>query len=496
MKKIIYTILTLTLAVVLVTGCSKLKDFGNTNTNTQATNNPITAALLTNTLSGIGGWATLALPALYCQYYSETQYPDASCYAANLTTPMANYSGALYDLQNIIINNTDAATKATAALNGANDNQIAIARILKAYIYWCMTDRWGDIPYTDALKGDPNVTYDTQEVIYKDVIKEMTEAVAQFTTGAPIIGDIIYGGDVTKWKKFANSCRMLMSLRLSKQYTGASDYAATQFKAALADAAGSIATNADNFVVNYPGGNFRNPYYNMYDGRHDYGESATMTTLLGSLSNDARQTVFGATVTGAPSTIGVPYGRSRAAYPGWIGIDQWCAANPGYCYVFNPTYRAQTSPSYVITAASVLLARAEAADKGWTSETANTTTLYQAGITASFTQWGLAAPAAAYFSSANVTLPAAPGTGANLTQIQTQQYVAFFPDGWQGWSNWRRTNIPALTPAPDGTNSPKVIPRRYMYGTADYALTETGVTAAVARLTGGDKMDSKVWWDK
>jgi hypothetical protein len=499
MKKIFYSIITLTLAVVLVTGCNKLKDFGDTNTNTQATTNPITSALLTNVLSGIGGWATLVTPALYCQYFSETQYPDVSCYSANLASPQGNYSGALYDLQNIINNNTNTVTMATAALNGANDNQIAIARILKAYIYWCMTDRWGDIPYTGALKGDPNVTFDTQETIYRDLIKEMTEAVAQFTTGAPIIGDIIYGGDVTEWQKFANSCRMLMALRLSNQFPGASDFAATEFKAALADAAGSIATNADNFVVNYTGGNFRNPYYNMYDGRHDYGESETMTTLLGSLSSDNRLSVFGATITGAASTKGVPYGRSRSAYGSWPGIDSWCGSNSDYAYVFNPTYRQQTSPAYVMTAASVLLARAEAADRGWTSESANTTTLYQAGITASFEQWGLAAPSPSYFTNASVALSAAPGTGANLQLIATQQYVAFFPDGWQGWSNWRRTNYPALLPAIDATNTPPVIPRRYMYGTQDYALDNAGVTAAVDRLLpagNGDKMDSHVWWDK
>lgn len=489
MKKTIY-IITLALAIVYSSGCSKLEDFGTTNVNPAATNTPITAALLTNVLSGIGGYGAITLPALYCQYFSETQYPDASCYSLNMASPMGTYSGVLYDLENIIINNTDEATKATAALNGANENQIAIARILKAYIFWTLTDRWGDIPYTDALKGDPNVTFDTQEVIYKAVIKEMTEAVAQFTaTGAAIKGDIIYGGDLAKWKKFANSCRMLMALRLSKQYPGASDYAATEFKAALASPAGSIAVNSDNFVVKYPGGNFRNPFYNMYDGRKDYGESETMTTLLTSL-NDTRQTVFGGTVTGAATSLGVPYGWARTR------IDPWAQSHPTYAYVFHPSYREQTDPVYVMTAARTLLARAEAADRGWTSETANTNTLYQNGIKAAFTQWGLAEPNAAYLAAASVALPAAFGTNANLQQIATQQYIAFYPDGLQGWSNWRRTNIPALLPAPDATNSPKVIPRRYMYGTADYTLAKAGVEAAVTRITGGDKMDSKVWWDK
>lgn len=490
MKKSIY-ITALSLMVVMAVGCSKMEDFGHTNLNPAATTTPITSALLTNVLSGVGAYATSAGPALYCQYFSETQYPDFSCYSINLSSPMGTYSGNLYDLQNIIKTNTDDATKANASLNGANDNQIAIARILKAYIFWTITDRWGDIPYSKALAGDPNVTYDTQESIYKDLIKECTEAVGQFTDGAPIKGDIAYSGNTAKWQKLGNSLRMLMALRLSKAYPGASEYAATEFKAALADAAGSISDNADNFMLTYPGGNFRNPYYNMYDGRKDYGESATMTTMLATtLGGDGRQAVYGAASNGAASSLGVPYGRARDI------VDKWCQDNPTYTWVFAPSYRQQTSPAYIVTAAQVLLARAEAADRGWTSETANTLTLYKAGVSASYTQWGLAAPADAYFLNANVALSGTYGTGANTAKIATQQWVAYYPDGIQGWANWRRTNVPALTPAPDAINNPKVIPRRYMYGTADYTLTKAGVDEAVNRMAGGDKMDSRVWWDK
>ena len=488
MKKTI--IITLALAIVLITGCNKLKDFGNTNTNPAATNNPITSALLTNVESGLG--STWTGQATYCQYFSETQYPSVSLYSLNLASPMGNYSGALYDLQNIINNNTDPALKGAALLNGANENQIAIARILKAYIFWHITDRWGDVPYFGALKGDPNVYFTQQDSIYKDLINELTLSVAQFTTAgaAPIKGDIIYGGDVTKWQKLANSMRMLMALRISKVYPNASDYAATQFKAALTDPAGYIASNADNFQISYPGSNFKNIFYSLYDGRNDWAESETMTTLMTAL-NDTRQTAFGATGTGGASSQGVPYGRVRDF------TDPWVQAHTAtYAWVLNPTMRTQTSTLYIVTAASVTLARAEAADRGWTSETANTNTLYQAGITLSFTQWGLAAPSAAYLSSAPVALTGAFGTNLNISFIATQQYVAYYPDGMQGWSNWRRTNFPALVPAPDATNSPKVIPRRYMYGTNDYSLAAAGTNAAAARLTGGDKMDSRIWWDK
>jgi len=476
------------LAVVLISGCSKLEDFGDTNVNPAATNTPNTAALLTNVLSGIGGYGRLDGPALYCQFYSETQYTDFSLYSLNQATPMGIYSGLLYDLENIIITNSDDATKVAASLNGANENQIAIARILKAYIFWTITDRWGDVPYSESLKGDPNVAYDTQETIYKDLIKELTEAVAQFTTGAVIRGDIIFKGDIARWKKTANSLRMLMALRLSKVYPGASEYAATEFKAALSNAAGYIATNDDNFTVNYPGGNFRNPFYNMYFGRKDYGESKTMTDLLSSLGNDSRLSVYGATVNGVFSTNGVPYGLKRES------AEAWTSANPNWTYVLHPNYRQENSPIYLIRAASVLLARAEAADRGWTTENVNN--LYVAGISASFTQWGLPEPEDTYLTNPAVALANPGGTGANIPKIALQQYIAYYPDGLQGWSNWRRTNVPALVPAPDAINSPKVIPRRYVYGTADYALTKAGVEAAVARIQGGDKMDSRIWWDK
>lgn len=490
MKKIIY--IQIIALWFFCSSCNKISDFGNTNVNPATTSTPVTSALLTNVLSNLGiGYELFNVPGLYCQFFSQTQYTDASCYGTAQITPMNYYSGSLYDLQNIINTNTNELTRSTAASYGTNEDQIAIARILKAYIFWTLTDCWGDIPYNDALKGNPNVKYDTQEVIYKDLINELTEAIAQFNSGSLVKlvkGDIVYNGDVAKWKKLANSLRMLMALNLSKQYPGASDFAATEFKAALNDPAGSISDNADNFKLIYPGGSgWRNPFYNIYNGSKYYGESATLVSLLiDTIGNDNRQAVYGADITGAYSTLGVPYGRKRDY------VDPWCQQHPTWCLVFAPAYRTQTSPFYLINAASVLLARAEAADRKWTTE--NTTTLYKTGITASFTQWGLAAPDADYFTKAKVALGA---SGTNLRKIAIQEYLAFFPFGLHGWNTWRRTGWPVLIPAPDAINYPKVIPRRYVYGSEDYSLNFQGVGEAVVRLEpNGDKMDSRVWWDK
>ncbi len=483
MKKLIY--ISLLTIIVSVSGCSKLGDFGDTNINPATTSAPVTGALLTSVLSNLG---TIANAGYYCQYFSETSYPGASLYISNSSSPMNIYSGILCDLQNIISTNSNDATKVFAEDYGANENQIAIARILKAYIFWTITDRWGDVPYSEALKQDPNVKYDTQESIYKDMILELTEAIAQFIkSDREIKGDIAYEGDTTKWKKLANSLRMLMALNLSKRYPDASGYSALQFKAALNDPEGFINHNSDNFMLNYPGGElYLNPFYG-FNRWNDHGESATVVSLLiDSLGGDMRQNVFGADRNCNPSSLGVPYGRDRDY------ISPWCGQHPTYCYVLSCEFRGQTGPYFIINASNVLLARAEAADRGWTTE--NTSTLYRLGVTASFTQWGLEAPDADYFTRTNIALGTA---GTNLKQIAIQQYLAYYPDGLQGWNTWRRTGWPVLSPAPDATNFPKVIPRRFMYGSTDYSLTAAGVKEAVARLgENGDKMDSRVWWDK
>src|SRR5215208_5341345 len=139
--KIIQSFLAVAVASLLVTGCNKLKDFGDANVNPNATQTPSTAALLTNAEAGLGSAQTLG--GLFAQQISETQYTDASLYALPKSNFDAIYAGILMDLQNIININTDEATKGNAAKFGANVNQIAIARILKAYEFWTITDRWG-----------------------------------------------------------------------------------------------------------------------------------------------------------------------------------------------------------------------------------------------------------------------------------------------------------------------------------------------------------------
>lgn len=459
------------------TGCNKINDFGDTNVNPAATTEPILAALLTNSEASLGSFASQTRPALYGQYFSETQYTEVSLYSSPQLSFTGTYSSILNDLQMIIDKNQ-------------SKNMNAVAKILQQYVFASVTDRWGDVPYSEALKGKSTPKYDKQEDIYKGMIAALKTAVASFDNTSLISGDVILNGNVASWKKAANSLRLLLCIQISKRYPSASGYAATEFKAALADAGGVIAANSDNLTVAYPGGNFKSNWWSLYNGRKDYAESKTMTDLMASLG-DTRQTAFGGATqdqgvanSNVTSSVGVPYGLKRA------DAEAFTAANTGWARILRGDFRTEDGKVVLISAAEVALARAEAADLGWTTDNLNT--VYNQGIALSYEQWGITAPAN-YTTQSSVALAAA-GTSTNAGKIATQRYIAAYPNGEKAWNIWRKSGYPVLAPAPG--NSPLIqIPRRYTYAASEFTSNKVAVEAAVAALPGGDVMSSKVWWD-
>ena len=479
------------------TGCDKIKDFGDTNVNPAAINKPVVSYLLSNSEAAVGGFAANTLGGLYCQYFAETQYTDASLYSSNQANFAGNYSGTLYDLQNIILQNP-------------GNNMTAVSRIMKAYIYSTMTDRWNDIPYSQALQGTvPG--YDKQESIYKDLLKELKEAVAQFDGASAISGDFIYGNDVAKWKKFGNSLRMVLALRLSRKYPAASDYPAQAFKEAYQDAAGHFTANADNFTVAYPGSSYKNPWYNLYDGRKDFAESKTMTDITAGMA-DARQSAFGGdgTASGNPSSLGFPYGLKRDDAVAFEGAN-----SNTWARILRGSKRAENSPVVILGAAQVALAKADAVELGWLAPltTTDAENFYKQGIDLSYEQWGVGS-ATAYYSAGSTAnyqtgggvavvgqnaFNSLPGTSTAATatkrdRIALQRYIATYPNGTEGWAEQRRTGVPGVKPTAFATNSGGQIPVRMIYGQSEYALNPGGVAQGVASLSGGDLMSSKVWW--
>jgi Starch-binding associating with outer membrane len=327
---------------ILLGSCQKIQEFQDINTNPNGSTTVSTAGLLTSVLAnmantvGNGGANTSSLVGgLYSQYYAESTYPGTSLYADPNFSSAGTYSGNLYDCQKIINFNSDPKTAALAAANGDNGNQVQIAKILKAYHFSYITDRYGDIPYSEALQGVANLQpkYDDQEFIYKSMISDLTAAVSLLNTGGfAMKGDIAYNGNIAKWKKLANSLRLLFSLRLSEAYPGNTAYAAVEFNKAATDAAGYISTNADNFALVYPGGNIKNPYFALGQTL-DNAVSSTFTSILNGLG-DTRVGVLSA------SPTGVAFGLSSAA-------------PSNAARVFNASYRLESSPLYFVTASHV-----------------------------------------------------------------------------------------------------------------------------------------------
>lgn len=460
-------------------GCKKLEDFGQVNVDPSRPTKPIPSALFTNACAAVPNLAstTMLVPGYYGQYFAETQYNDASLYSLQQTSFTGSYSGALFDLQ-------------TAINVNSSNNLTQASKIMQQYIFWTITDRWGDVPYSEALNAlvIPKPSYDKQENIYKGMISTLKSSIAAFDASSTIDGDIIYNGNVASWKKLANSLRMMMALQLSKRYPAAGAYAATEFNAALTDAAGYISTNDANFALTYVGGNFQNPWYVTYNGRKDNAESLTVTTLLANL-NDTRQSVYGGSSEQpgqiGSSDIGFPYGLTRTNA---LAFNE---SNITWARILRGDFRTEKSAVVIISAAEVTLARAEAAQRGWTTE--SVLAVYNAGIDLSYAQWGLTTPAS-YKSQSSVNLN---GTVAeSIGKIAIQQYIASYPDGLRAWNIYRRTGFPALTPAPAATNASRTIPRRLAYAPTEYTSNGDALAVAIANLPGGDTQESKIWWDQ
>lgn len=468
-------------SLIFASSCDKV-DFGDTNVNPNATTEPITSALLTQALSSIGatswGDGLSSIAGYYSQFYTETQYTETSRYAKLTANWDGLYAGYLYDLQNIINYNSDPATAEKAVLNGSNANQIATARIAKAYFFWQITDLWGDIPYFEALKGGQGrIPYDPQEAIYADLMKELREAVDQFDNGLAVKGDILFSGNIAAWKRFANSIRLQMALQISK---GDANLGKTEFVSALSHPAGVIDDNSENAALAYPGGNYLNPFNSYYNvtKRDDFGVTSSILDRMNG-NGDLRNSKV------ASSTVGFPYGLTRDAAVAFSN------SNTNFARPMAAGNTPSTASVPVVTAAHVYLARAEAAQLGWTSE--NVEEMYEAGIAASWAEFGINNPGslANYLADADINL----GSGSVPEKIAIQRWFAYYPNGWKAWNITRKNGFPALAPAP-GLAS---IPVRFNYGTNEPQLNPENYAAAAAKFSANgeeNSMYAPVWWDK
>ena len=474
----------LTISSLLFVSCETV-DFGDENLNPNSISKANTGALITGAMRNIPSIVSnVDSGVLYAQHVAEITYNEESCYETIQWNFDGFYTGPLMDLQTVInLNNSENAADYSAS--GSIGMQKGVAHLLKVYMMHLVTDRWGAVPYSEALQGVDNLkpAFDDQSAVYAGLLAEI-DAALSFLDGGGLAGDFMFNGDAAKWRQFGNTMKMVMAMRMADVDPSGAEAA---FKSAIAG--GVLGSNADNIHYPYTTADSNdNPWQDRFQSREDYAASDVMVDHLFA-NSDPRLAKYAEPVvssTGDPSKIDyVEYGGSTYA-----GMP-YGVLNPGILQTrvsFLPSsiiYDGTNAGGMLYSYAQVCFSYAEAHLRGWSGLAGSAQLWYEYGIAASHAQWGVStADATAYLGSV------AP---VSMETMATEKWVALYMQGWEAWSEWRRLDYPILTPAADALTGTG-IPMRNGYGATTASANKANHDAATAKISGYSQ-DSKVWWD-
>ncbi len=498
-------LLTIGAALLMMTACTN--NFEEINTNPNEPNVVPAEFLLTHAQESIldqiyGGFDNQRIGMTLAQYWSQNQYTEESRFqyraGTNNTTWNTIYTG-INNLQEIIRINE-------ARTAGRNENEIAVARIMKAWTYHFLTDIYGDIPYSAALNvagGEVAPAYTPQQEIYQDLLKELTEASAQINPAEAGFGsgDLVYGGDLEKWRKFANSLKMRVAIRMV-------DRMPQEALAAIQQAytAGVFTSNSDNAAIQYSSSQPNtNPVFSdvIVANRIDYSASDVLLNQLGS-RNDPRLVAYFAPAVETGTFIGRPFGQN-SANANSLNADDVSQLSK---VVLSPNM-----PGIMMDFAEVNFILAEAKQRG-ANLPGTAADYYNSGIRASMEFWASQIERANETPESvleledipeNVITPQAinayiaanPYDPANYKQsIGVQKWIALYTQGFQGWAEYRRLDFTGVLKMP--VDGPLItidrIPLRREYPGDEQTLNPVNRQAAVDRQ-GADNLTTRLWWD-
>ena len=386
-------------------------------------------------------------------------------------------------------------------------------RIWKAYTFMILTDTYGDVPYTDAGKGfsDQNTkpVYDTQEAIYADILKELDEASAALDpAGTRIAGEILFAGDVAKWKRFGYSLLMRAAMRLSKV-----NAATAQTYVTKAVTGGLMQSNADNAkLLRTP--EYANPIGTEISGNEKanyYAQKEFVTLLkatndprLGSLlhrfvgAQNATQQTAARRTKDQSLVKGMPLGFNDVTIATTFAAEG-VASLYDYSQFDWQVVFTNTSPQYYCTYSQTQLLLAEAIIKGWA--TGDAAVAYSNAVRADLDRmadFGAAAAIPATTVTAYVTANPLVAGPNQLRMIGEQYWIVSIPNGYEAWSNWRRTGFPVLAPNPyPASEIPGEFIRRHVYPDRESVANKANLDEAISRQGGAanTRMNGRVWWD-
>ncbi|MDI3526437.1 MAG: hypothetical protein PWR03_620 [Tenuifilum sp.] len=511
MKRIKY-LLGFSVVALISLSVSCTKDFEEINTNKNAPTTELAAPnmLLTNAIESMTDrvhdiWLGGEIGSCWVQHLAKVQYTDEDRYVPRVSVINSVWSSFYAASGN------DVATIIELAKDRGHDNYLGVGYVLQAYIMSVVTDLWGDVPYSEAFKAKMGIVspkYDTQESIYRTLIAKLDSAnILLDPNGAEIEGDILYGNDISKWKKFANSLRLRLLLRMSKKDEAFVTQEMTKMVVTNAADYPIFESNNDNAALKYLGSSpNNNPINENRKTRDDHRVSKTIIDFMWTNNPyvDWRVMVYANLSEGGGDYVGLPNGLTSAKAAAYLGNGLKMTSKLG------DYFTKADAPGMLMSYAELLFILSEATQKGYiTGGSVSAQQYYEDGIAASYEQFGneiVSLGNEIFGNPANMTIQDYisnyltsgdgawdyNGDGNPLPEIYYQKWLAMFDQGLQAWFEWRRTGYPVLTPAEDGLNDGK-IPIRLYYPSDESARNNENLKEAVQRQ-GTDDLNTPVWW--
>jgi hypothetical protein len=492
MKKIVYTLLLLTLSFA---ACNKFEEFEK-NPNKPGEVPP--SLIFTNVINSM-----VYLPwgdeqrwnQFYCSnyaYYDDQEY--------DWTTTGFNYT-KLNNVKQMV-------SEAKRVGLPENNAYSALAKFFNAYFYVDMSMRLGDIPLTDALKGLENTTpaYNTQKAVFQQALVWLDEANSDLqklinANDNSLSGDFMLGNDLRKWQKVVNAYKLRVLVTLSKKESDTD----LNIRQSFANMMGNPSTYPlmtsldDNLQYTFNSGSEKYPL-----NPDNYGFTAlrinTAATYLNTLVSLRDPRTF---VTADPAPKKLEAGLTATDYEAYVGASSGESLDDMSTKMLNGEYSAVNKEKYYgsylgeptiqIGYIEQCFNIAEAINRGWVS--GNAEEFYIAGIKASWEFHGadVSADWAAYYAQLNVKYKGNNTDG--LTQILTQKYLGFFQNsGWEAYYNNRRTGIPEFLTGP-GTGNSGRIAKRWQYPSSERTTNADNYNAALQSQFGSqdDDINTVIW---
>lgn len=412
----------------------------------------------------------------WAQHWSKVQYNNEERYIPRLGTieflsDVLN-TGVMYDSK-VMYN---------IAKKEGNSNLQGISLIMQANTFQLLTDIYGPIPFTDAgIKNNLKPKYEEQKNVYigiKNMLAEAEQLLAADQGEVPATSDLLFKGNISKWRKFGNSLLLKVLVRESRA-PGINNAAQIQ---SLVTANNFMTSNDDNAQVsNLTTAAEANPLGPSLASRLEYKLSTVLIAKM-NLYGDPRLSVYGKPVGG--SFVGNAPGVESFNYAGLSGVGAFYAKND--------------LPGVILSYSQIQFLLAECANEGYIANPLVTATETQSeiylrkGIEASFIYNGLSSASAATYAAKPIFDYTTKNDGRKV--IGEQVWLSLYCQGIEAWTEWRRTGIPTLNPVFNPNPAVLTIPSRLTYPQKVQSVNVENYNAAVSLLTGGDKLTSRLWW--